>query len=65
MSEIEIKKQSFDIQKVSNEIEISDSESLSIVFEILKKLIKSWTIEIEKCPSIERAVCCALKNTIT
>ena len=40
MNEIEMKKQSFDIQKVSNEIEISDSESLSIVFEILKAVKK-------------------------
>ena len=32
MNEIEMKKQSFDIQKVSNEIEISDSESLGVVF---------------------------------
>lgn len=40
MNEIEMKKQSFDIQKVSNEIEISDSESLGVVFEILKALKK-------------------------
>lgn len=40
MDEIEIKKQSFDIQKVSNEIKISDNESLGVVFEILKALKK-------------------------
>ena len=40
MNEIEMKKQSFDIQKVSNEIEISDIESLGVVFEILKALKK-------------------------
>lgn len=40
MNEIEMKKQSFDIQRVSNEIEISDSESLGIVFEILKAVKK-------------------------
>lgn len=40
MDEIEMKKQSFDIQKVSNEIKISDSESLGVVFEILKALKK-------------------------
>lgn len=40
MNEIEMKKQSFDIQRVSNEIEISDSESLGVVFEILKAVKK-------------------------
>ena len=35
-----MKKQSFDIQKASNEIEISNSESLGVVFEILKALKK-------------------------
>lgn len=40
MNEIEMKKQSFDIQRVSNEIEISDSENLGVVFEILKAVKK-------------------------
>lgn len=44
MNEIEMKKQSFDIQRVSNEIEISDSENLGVVFEILKAVKKQKNI---------------------